>query len=163
LLKKLIVKKTVSKLKYSGIDTWRPPLNWTNTTNSGFYGDYVRSAYYIKSGTGDQKATWVIPIKDSGHYDIFAYINPNVGRSRGFGPGMGMGGRQEGGEDKGEYHFTITHEDGVTEQTMQIEGSEAGWISLGSFYLSPEKAKIVLSNLSAKKLVFADAIKVVKN
>jgi hypothetical protein len=161
LLKRLVSKEEVTKLKYSGINEWRPPLNWTNTTNSGFYGDYVRSAYYIKSGTGDQKATWVIPVKESGHYDIFAYINPNVGRSRGFGPGMG-GGHQEG-EDKGEYHFTITHEDGVTEQTMQIEGAEAGWTSLGSFYLSAEKAKVVLSNLSAKKLVFADAIKVVKN
>jgi ABC-type transport system involved in multi-copper enzyme maturation permease subunit len=164
LLKKLVSKEEVTKLKYSGINDWKPPLNWTNTTNSAFYGDYVRSAYYIKSGTGDQKATWTIPVKESGHYDVFAYINPNVGRSRGGpGMGMGMGGRQEGGNEKGEYHFFITHEDGVTEQTVQIENAEAGWNSLGSFYLSPEKAKVVLSNLSVKKIIIADAIKVVKN
>jgi ABC-type transport system involved in multi-copper enzyme maturation permease subunit len=162
LLYKLIVKKQETSLKYAGIDNWRPALNWTNTTNSAFYGDYVRSAFYIKSGTGDQSVTWNIPVKTTGHYDLFTYVTPNVGR-RGGGPMMGGPGGHQEQEDKGEYHYFITHEDGVTEQTLQVESAETGWNNLGSFYLSPDKAKIVLTNKSARKLIFADAIKVVKN
>jgi hypothetical protein len=79
---------------------------------------------------------------------------------RGHGPGGGQGG---GDEEKGEYHFFITHDDGETEQTLQVETAEAGWNSLGSFYLSPGKATVVLTNLSARKTIIADAIKVAKN
>ncbi len=159
-LYKLITKQENTGLKYSGFNNWRPPLNWTNTTNSGFYGLYVRSAYYVKSGTGDQTATWTLPVKTAGHYDIYTFIYPMGGRR---GPMMGGPGRGGGDEEKGEYHYFITHDDGVTEQTLQIETAETGWNSLGSFYLSPEHAKIVLTNKSARKTVIADAIKVVKN
>jgi hypothetical protein len=157
LLYKLIIKKEETGLKYSGFNNWRPPLNWTNTTNTGFYGLYVRSAYYLKSGTGDQTATWTLPIKEAGHYDVFTYIYPMGGRFR-----MGGHGRS-GEEEKGEYHYFITHDDGVTEQTLQIETAEQGWNSLGSFYFSPDRAKIMLTNKSTRKTVIADAIKVVKN
>jgi hypothetical protein len=63
LLEKWIVKEKKSQSKYSGINYWRPPTNWTAITNSDFYGEYVRSAYYIKGGTGDLKAQWHVPIK----------------------------------------------------------------------------------------------------
>lgn len=160
LLRKLIVKEEESDLKYKGFNNWRPPLNWTNTTNTGFYGHYVRSAYYIKSGTGDQSATWTIPVTESGHYDVFVYIS-NVGQRR----GPMMGGPRGGGgqQDPGEYHYFITHDDGETEQTLQLQTAEAGWNSLGSFYLSPGNARIVLTNKSASPVVVADAVKVVKN
>ena len=157
---KLVTKEQETGLKYSGFDNWRPAIKWTNTTNSAFYGLYVRSAYYIKSGSGDQKATWELPVKEAGSYDIFTYINPGFGRRGGFGPGGGGGG---GGDDKGEFHYFITHDDGTTEQTLQIQNAQAGWNELGSFYLSPGRAKIVLTNKSARRVVVADAIKIVKN
>lgn len=159
LLYKLIIKEENTGLKYSGLNSWRPPLNWTNTTNSGFFGLYVRSAHYIKSGPGDQKATWELPVKSAGHYDIFTYINPGAGMRRRMGP-PGQGG---GNTEKGEYHYFITHEEGETEQTLKIESAEAGWNNIGSFYLSPGKARIVLTNKSSLRTVIADAIKVVKN
>jgi ABC-type transport system involved in multi-copper enzyme maturation permease subunit len=159
LLYKLIIKQEETGLKYSGFNNWRPPLNWTNTTNTGFYGLYVRSAYYLKSGTGDQTATWTLPVMEAGHYDIYAYVYPMGARG-----GLRMGGPGRGGEqEKGEYHYFITHDDGVTEQTLQIETAEQGWNSLGSFYLSPDRARVVLTNKSNRKTVVADAIKVVKN
>jgi ABC-type transport system involved in multi-copper enzyme maturation permease subunit len=162
LLYKLVTKEQETGLKYAGFDNWRPAIKWTNTTNTGFYGLYVRSAYYIKSGAGDQSVTWTLPVKETGSYDIFTYVNPSFGRRGGFGPGQGGGGGNT--EDKGEYHYFITHEDGVTEQTLQLDNNtQAGWNNLGSFYLSPQKAKIVLTNKSAKKIVVADAIKLVKN
>ncbi len=159
LLHRLIVRENETPLKYSGLNNWRPPLAWTNTTNSAFYGDYVRSAHYIKSGPGDQRVTWILPVTESGYYDLFAYVNPGVGRGRGYGPGMGRGGSDE----KGEYHFYISHDDGETEQTLQINSAETGWNSLGSYYFSAENAKVELSNQSALRMVIADAIKLVKN
>jgi len=158
LLYKLVTKEQETGLKYAGFNNWRPAIKWTNTTNTAFYGLYVRSAYYIKSGSGDQSATWELPVKEAGTYDIFTYVNPSFGGRGGFGPG----GRSEN-EDKGEFHYFITHDNGVTEQTLQVEKAQAGWNELGSFYLSPGKAKIVLTNKSARRVVVADAIKIVKN
>jgi ABC-type transport system involved in multi-copper enzyme maturation permease subunit len=152
LLHKLIVKEDETGLKYSGFNSWRPPLDWTLTTNSGFYGLYVRSAYYIKAGTGDQTATWTLPVKEPGNYDIYTHITP-----------MGNRGPRRGGtEEKGEYQYFIYHDDGQTEQSLQINGSVAGWNLLGSFYLTPENSKVVLTNKSTLQTVVADAIKIVK-
>lgn len=159
LLRKLIIKEEETPLKYKGFNNWRPPLNWTNTTNSGFYGHYVRSAHYIKSGTGAMTATWTIPVKEAGHYDVFVYVF-NMGGRRGPGMGRGPGGGQE---EQGEYHYFITHDDGVTEQTLLLESAETGWNSLGSFYMSPGKAQVVLTDKSARRTIVADAVKVVKN
>ncbi|MCF6356256.1 MAG: hypothetical protein L3J54_00495, partial [Draconibacterium sp.] len=46
LLEKLIFDEEESKSKYSGTNWWRPPTNCTAPTNSDFYGESVRSAYY---------------------------------------------------------------------------------------------------------------------
>ncbi len=157
LLHKWIIKEEETGLKYSGFNNWRAPLKWTLTTNSGFDGLYVRSAYYIKSGTGAQTATWNLPVEIPGNYDIYTYITPQRGRG---GP-MGGGGRRGGSEEKGEYQYFIYHGDGRTEQTLQINTAEAGWNLLGSFYLSTN-SKVVLTNKSAMQAVVADAIKIVK-
>jgi ABC-type transport system involved in multi-copper enzyme maturation permease subunit len=155
LLHKWIIKEEETGLKYSGLDTWRPPLDWTLTTNSDFYGLYVRSASYIKSGPGDQTATWNLTVNEPGYYDVYTYVTQaNV---RGGGPG---GGRR-GGDQKGEYQYFIHHDDGITEQSLQVNSAETGWNLLGSFYLSPG-AKVVLTNKSALRTVVADAIKIVK-
>lgn len=159
LLHKWIIKEDETGLKYSGFNSWRPPLNWTLTTNSGFYGLYVRSAYYIKAGTGDQKATWDLPVKEAGNYDIYTYVTPQRGRG---GPMQRGGGGGRGGEQKGEYQYFIHHDDGETEQSLQVNTAEAGWNLLGSFYLTPENSKVVLTNKTSLQTVVADAIKIVK-
>lgn len=155
LLHKLIIKEDETGLKYAGFNSFRAPLNWTLTTNSGFYGLYVRSAYYIKSGTGDQTAAWDLPVTEPGNYDIYTYITPVGGRG---GPRRQGG----GGEEKGEYQYIITHDDGEAEQTLQINSATPGWNLLGSYYLSPENSKVVLTNKSTLQSVVADAIKIVK-
>jgi len=60
LLEKLILNEVENTSKYSGMNWWRPPTNWTATTNSDFYGEYVRSAYYIKGGEGNLSANLTI-------------------------------------------------------------------------------------------------------
>jgi hypothetical protein len=152
LLHKWIIKEEDTGLKYSGFNNWRPPLNWTLTTNSGFYGLYVRSAYYIKAGNGDQKATWNLPVSEAGNYDIYTHITPTTGR----GPGRGRG------DERGEYQYFIHHFDGETEQSLRINTAEPGWNLLGSYYLTPENATVVLTNKTTLPTVIADAIKIVK-
>jgi len=61
-----------------------------------------------------------------------------------------------------ELHYKIYHDEGMDEITLDYEKAEAGWNNLGKFYLSPDTAKVVLTNLSSGKIVIGDAIKWVK-
>jgi hypothetical protein len=150
LLEKLIVKEEETKRKYEGINWWRPPLNWTATTNSDFYGEYVRSAYYIKGGDGSLKATWNVPIKKAGYYDV--YFHYYKMRSR----------RRDSDSEKGEYNFTIYGDDGPENAALAAQNAEEGWNHLGSFYFHPDTAKIELSNNSQLRFIFADAVRLVE-
>jgi len=130
---------------------WNPPVEWTLTTSEQFYGKQIRSAYYLKGGTGDRKATWNIAIKTPGYYKISAYI-----------PKIRMGFNRDEKVDE-EYHFTIFHDDGQDHQIVNMKDNDSGWMEIGSYHLSPDTVKIELSNLSKAKTIFADAIKLVKN
>ncbi len=152
LLEKWIIKENTNKSKYSGMNYWRPPTNWTLITNSDFFGEYVRSAYYIKGGTGDLKAVWNVPLKKKGYYDVFFYYF----RNRSFG---------RGGEDnteKGEYNFTIHNDEGVQEATIESTNAEPGWNNIGTYFFSSDTALIELSNKTQLKMIFADAVKLVE-
>jgi ABC-type transport system involved in multi-copper enzyme maturation permease subunit len=150
LLERLIIKEEETKRKYEGINWWRPPVNWTATTNDEFYGDYVLSGHYIKGGEGDMKATWKVPVKKAGYYDVYFHLYKM--RSRG----------RDRTEEKGNYNFTIYASDGPEEAALEIQNAENGWNHLGSFYFSPESAVIELSNKTELRFVFADAVKIVE-
>lgn len=160
LLEKWIIKEDEGELKYQGINSWRPPTSWTAITNTEFYGNYVLSGYYIKSGDGSQVAEWNAPIDNSGFYEVYYHLYKarNMMRGRG-GPGGGRGGR---GQESGEYEFIIHTSDGPIEQSLDINEAEEGWNSLGSYNLSSGTALIELSNKSEMSVVFADAVKIVK-
>jgi hypothetical protein len=91
----------------------------------------------------------------------------------GGGPGGGQGGqggREGGGPMEGpqgespykDMHFRVSHDEGVEEIILDYESAEGGWNNLGRFYLSPDTAKVVLTNLSSGRIVIGDAIKWVK-
>jgi ABC-type transport system involved in multi-copper enzyme maturation permease subunit len=152
LLEKWILKEDVGAQKYTGMNYWRPPTSWTAITNSDFYGQYIRSGYYIKGGDGTQSAKWHVPIKKAGYYDVYYHLY----KSRGFGRG------RNSGEEKGEYNFTIYADDGPEKQALDIQNAEEGWNHLGSFYFSPDTALIELSDKSQLRMIFADAVKLVE-
>ena len=77
MLPKWLDKVEDTSFKYSGVSDWRPPLQWTATTNANYYGKYIRSAYVIKSGNGSQTATWKIPVPAEGQYDAYYYVRKN--------------------------------------------------------------------------------------
>ena len=137
-------------LKYKGLVFWNQPVEWTLTTNEQFYGKQIRSAYYLKGGSGNRKATWNVPVKAPGYYKVFAFI-PKI---RG-----GWGGDNNNEED---YHFTVFHDDGQDHQVVSMKNNDGGWMEIGSYHLSPDSVKIELSNLSKANTIYADAVKLVK-
>lgn len=151
LLEKWLITEEEGTQKYSGMNYWRPPLNWTAVTNSDFYGEYIRSAYYIKSGDGSMSAKWHVPLQESGYYDVYYHLY----KPRRFG-------RRGGNEENGEYQFIIYGDDGAEEQSLSIQSAEEGWNHLGSFYFSPDTALIELTNRSDAQIIFADAVRLVK-
>ena len=150
LLEKLIVKEDGKQQRYQGVNWWRPATGWTATTNSEFYGEYVRSAYYIKAGEGDQVATWNVPVTKAGYYDVYYHFYKMRPRGR------------DGQEEKGNYNFVIYGDDGAEEAALDAQNADNGWNHLGSYYFSSDTAKIELSNKSQLRMVFADAVKLVE-
>ena len=138
-------------LKYKGIAFWNPPVEWTLTTSEQFYGKQIRSAYYLKGGTGDRTATWNVPVKVAGYYKVSAYI-PKLR--------MGWGNRDEKIDE--EYHFNIFHDDGQDHQIINMKDNDSGWMEIGSYHFSPDTVKIELTNLTKAKTIFADAVKLIK-
>ncbi|WP_167616264.1 xanthan lyase [Maribellus sediminis] len=150
LLEKLIVKEEEKASKYQGVNWWRPATSWTAVTNEDFYGEYVRSGYYIKGGEGDQVARWNVPIQSAGYYDVYFHLYKMRARGR------------DRNEEKGNYNFIIHGEDGPEQAALDIAGAETGWNHLGTYYFSPDTALIELTNKTQLRMVFADAVKLVE-
>jgi ABC-type transport system involved in multi-copper enzyme maturation permease subunit len=161
LLQKLLLSDEQSADRFIGFNTWRAPRTWRATTNSGFFGKFIRSAHYVKAGNGNKKALWSIPIKGAGTYEVFSYMSKSSNRGRGgFGPG---GGGDRGNQGTtGEYTYTIYHNAEKEEVTIDLKTIDNGWNSLGTFYCSGDTVKVELSNKTAAQVVVADAIKLVK-
>ncbi|MDR1646073.1 MAG: ABC transporter permease subunit [Tannerellaceae bacterium] len=148
LLPKWINRIEDSPFPYAGV-TWRAPLQWTATTNAGYYGKYIRSAYVIRNGNGSQTATWKVPVPSPGHYDVYYYMsdvyrqnNPN--------------------RRAAEYHFRISY-DGDTEDTyLNLSTADKGWTSIGAYYFSSDTIRIALTNDCDWRRISADAVRIVK-
>ena len=149
-LRTLINKNKEEKYKYSGIHFWNPPSVWKPVLRSEFYGKYVRSGVYTRSGEGERLARWNASLAEAGYYDVYCNIlKLDLEWSR--------------QKRKPNYNFKIYHDDGVEEITLSDEELDNGWNYIGTFYISPENAKVELTNKSVGNMVFADAIKWIKN
>jgi hypothetical protein len=157
---------------YRPISIWNVPEYWRSVVLSSYYGKYVLSCVYTRAGSGDRMVTWTTPIDEPGYYDIYTYIGKMADRmmirsagqggqrgqpERG-GPGMQAGGPQGENLYK-DMHYKIYHDAGVEDITLDYENAEGGWNNLGRFYISTDSAKVVLTNLSAGKIVIGDAVK----
>lgn len=146
-----------NSFRYSGVSGWRPPLQWTLTTNDKYYGKHVRSAYVIKSGSGSQTATWKIPVPEAGQYDLYYYVyKPDELRR-----GRGRRGRGRTGGDP-EYHFKVRYDGDEENAYINLQRSEEGWSILGTYFFSNDTVQVVLSNDSRLSTVTADAVRIVR-
>lgn len=149
-LRKWLKPEKEEEFKYKGTRVWRAPLNWTATTDDKFYGEYIRSAFYIKSGDGSKSAKWKIPISEPGRYDVYYHVF----KDESFGWNRNM---------KGSYQFSIPHQNGTDRPTIELsKNSPTGWNALGDYTFSSDTITISLSNETKLRAVFADAIKLVK-
>ncbi|MBN2413682.1 hypothetical protein JXQ31_18530 [candidate division KSB1 bacterium] len=160
LLKKIFKMSNGDKEEYVGLNMWRVPNNWSKTIHSDFYGRYVHSAYYVKSGNGSKVVTWNANIPESGQYDVYCYANTIQFRG---GPGRGRGRGRERQPMAGEMHYDVYHDDGQEEVTLDIQSAQEGWNFLGTYYLSAGTAQVRLSDKSNARMVVADAVKWVKH
>ncbi|MDR2234201.1 MAG: hypothetical protein LBE56_13900 [Tannerella sp.] len=139
---------------YSGVQGWRPPLQWTLTTNDRYYGTYVRSAYVIKSGSGSQTATWKVPVPSKGLYDVYYHVYlPDELR------------RNNNNRGNMAYNFLVKYDEGEDKAEINLRRAEDGWNRIGSaaFYFSDDTIQIKLSNeISNVRMVTADAVKIVR-
>lgn len=146
-----------NSFRYSGVSDWRPPLQWSLTTNENYYGTYIRSAYVIKSGSGNQTATWKIPVPEAGRYDLYYYVSkPEELRW-----GRGRGRRNRSGGDA-EYHFKVRYGDDEEDAYINLRRAEDGWSILGTYFFDADTIHVVLGNDCTLRTVTADAVKIVR-
>ncbi len=132
---------------------WTSTGTWLATTDSKFYGRYIRSAHFTSHGDGKRKAAWTAELAESGNYDIYFH----VGKVR-----SPFRGRRDRDSDLGSNTLFIHHDDGIEETVLDLNTAEDGWNFIGSFYISKGTAKVEINNKSKARYVVADAIKWVK-
>ena len=152
LLPKWLDRVETTSFKYSGI-VWKRPIQWTATTNEGYYGKYIRSAYVIRSGNGSQTATWKVPVPASGRYDVYYYMYYIY---------RGENTRRNIRQNPDEYHFRVAYGNDVEDATINIARANQGWELLGTYYFSSDTIRITLTNECKAGLVTADAVKIVR-
>jgi ABC-type transport system involved in multi-copper enzyme maturation permease subunit len=147
-LPKWLDKVEDTSFKYSGFSWWRPPLQWTATTNMGYYGEYIRSAYVIKSGSGNQTATWKVPVPSPGHYEVYYYMFKNH--------------EMRNDRNNAEYKFKVLYDNEIEDAYINLRRANEGWEQLGVYYFSSDTIRVILTNESKLRSVTADAVKIVK-
>lgn len=135
---------------YGMLRYWNPPVKWKPVAGEQFFGEYLKSAYYKRKGSGEGFLTWETNMTKPGHYEVHAYV-ANVQSRRG-----------RDNTKASEYHFTVHHDDGQAELVVAIDKDNYGWIYLGEFYWSEGQAKVQLSDVSNKDYVIGDAVKWIK-
>ncbi|HUS85721.1 MAG TPA: hypothetical protein VMW76_00655 [Bacteroidales bacterium] len=147
---------------YREMFSWWAPEYWQKTVQSNYYGKFIKSAVYTKAGAGERYISWTAKITEPGYYDVYTYISMQGG-NRMMMDG-GPGGVQGGGRDRSritmrDIHFNVYHDDGNEDITLEYDNTENGWNLLGSYYLSPDSATVIMTNASTGRTVTGDAIK----
>ncbi|MFA6677355.1 MAG: xanthan lyase [Bacteroidales bacterium] len=145
---KMLDKYEKSKYKYQGIGWRGTPINWRLTTNENFYGENIRSAYVVKKGNGTKTATWKIPIKEKGRYDLYYFVSKIKSYWR-------------RNEDNGEYKFNVHYLGNDEAAYLKIKKVE-GWTLLGTYYFDADTVTVTLNNKTNLRTVIADAVKAEK-
>lgn len=149
---------------YVSINRRRAPSRWQAVTQSSLYGEFIRSAYYVRGGSGDQIAQWQAAIPEKGFYDLYIYIPTsamvNFRRRRSGTPGQGGG--PSFSEEGKTYNYKLYQNGESEEINYTMNNVTEGWNLIGSYYIGYDTVTLELSNKSDAGRVMADAIKFVK-
>ena len=128
-----------------------------------FYGEYIRSAFTKKSGTGKFKAEWIADLPEAGKYEIFIH-RPHYTEGGKYifttdYPGM-------------KNYYTVYTPEGKEEIILEVQKGDPSWVSLGTFTLPKGESRVMLDDRGVDliqdehstyaQLVVADAVKWVK-
>ncbi|MFZ0281132.1 MAG: hypothetical protein WAL29_05750 [Bacteroidales bacterium] len=163
-LKKILGVQNRNGQSYEQIRLMRAPEHWQPVVQSSYFGKYIRSSVYTRSGTGDRILTWKAAMSTPGYYDIYTYIGKandgTVVRMGMPGPPPPPGEDERGGTSPcRDLHFKIYHDQGTEEITLEYENAESGWNNLGRYYLSSDTATVEMTNQSIGNYVIGDAVK----
>ena len=149
---------------YIGFDVFRPPANWSPATFQDFYGRFIRSGFFKKSGNGQSKVAWNVELEESGDYDVYFYYEGSAGIPPFLRRGRDRGRERPGPPDRrrGKKYFLIYHEDGVEEVQVDLGEAETGWNHLGTYRLTSGKNRVEMTDNNDTGYVTADAVKWVK-
>ena len=142
--------KNDEKNKYDLISNTISPCHWTQTYSTNVYGDYIRSAYYKKTGNGNFGAEWKVTIPESGNYEIFVYNSSTGGAPF--------------GKFVSHQYFTVYYQGGSKKIAFHQKQSP-GWVSIGTYpFTKGGKFKVTLEDKGSRycQEIFADAIKWVR-
>lgn len=156
-LKRYIQQDDSSHRTYDRFRTWNLPGRWQLAKNSGFYGRFVYSAYFIKPGKGEFPATWEIKLPESGIYEVYVHAFQRDRLLRHWQLRY-----WERNDLWGDYTYRIYHNDGIEEVKFDVNVAEPGWRSLGQFSFEKGPARIELLNQTDGRLVIADAVRMVR-
>ncbi len=137
--------------------SWNPASQWALVKNGSFYGKYIHSAYYIRSGDGEKFVSWQTNLPAEGLYDVYAYMFDKRAFWR------RRRGRSGGNSTFGDFTYIIHHDNGDDLVTFDAQNAADGWHFLGTYFFSKGNAKIELTNQSNGRVVVADAVKLVAN
>ena len=147
-LRAFIKKSHPPRYPYGALNSWNPPGTWQPTLRTGFYGTYIKSAHYTAAGDGSLVARWRPDLPSGSYYDVYAHLNK-----------VDMLWFRNRNSNKIDYHYKVYHDDGIEEIILSDEEIESGWNYLGTYFISPENARVELSNQSTGTIVIADAVK----
>ena len=153
-LKKILGISNTSGLTYEAIRYFRAPENWQPIVLSSYYGKYIRSAVYSRSGTGDLAVKWTTAITRPGYYEVYCYI-PKAGNTV-------VVRRGQESEMMQDLHFKVYNDEGVEELSLDFKNAADGWNNLGTYYLSGDSAKVEMTNATTGRMVLGDAVRWVK-
>ncbi len=131
---------------------------WHGMISSDFYGKYFRSCVFKYAGEGKAWVNWSHRIETPGWYDISVYVS-NIQRSQwGHLRSLTAG---ESQHSVPEQYYTVRHRDGENEIILKNLTPEAGWYSLGKFYLNEGENVVILSDkgVHPQQRIFGDAVK----
>ena len=157
-LKKLLGIKNKTGKSYMQISMWDRPEYWQPIVLTSYYGKYIRSSVYTRGGTGDKTITWKGIIKQPGYYDVYTYVGKTGDRMMVMVRGgwtrsrIRTNNQQREESQFKDMHFKIYHDEGIEDITLDYENAEAGWNTLGRYYLTPDTVKVVLTNQSAGRV-----------
>jgi ABC-type transport system involved in multi-copper enzyme maturation permease subunit len=131
---------------------WGVPRTWHIWHNRAGFGAYDPAVHFRKPGEGTTSAVWEAEIPEAGDYEVLAYI------------GLRSTDLKVWPQRKlGTYTYTVHTADGPEEVTVEADGTERGWNTLGTWYFEEGTARVELSDDVEDGTLVADAIRWTRN